>query len=394
MIFLAPFLFFSRTVATNVNASAIGHLSSDVECLVKLVRSRQVGFKRFIVVIKKDCANLQLAELLGDFKEVIVLRGAWFEELFAGLARIPIIGFNADQFMAIDGRPAKVYQIHENHPKSIFNSMPEIEVTDLFESHPSLGILKERSFYCFHSRSSSFDEAFNNPNRFCHKNRNTEFLDYKSLIMQLENMGLVSVRLSEASSTRLGGSIDDLDNFLDVCELGLTDPEVKRLHLWLVVNCEGFVGCSSGLTQLANLFSKPVLIVNGYPASFSLPHKVNGLGLPKKVIKVFGEGHIELSVGELLSDHYSWLRNDADLESGSLVLMKQPDEIVLQAFQEFLRRKTLSDWTFCEAQRCLGIRGKSSYCLFAQSGFAQAYLDSFPKNPSNSVSEETSVKTC
>ena len=344
-------------------------------------------FKKFIIVVDEQCANSELADLFEQLPEVIIFRGHFFETFFAGLARFPLIGFNTDRFMALDSQPADVYKVFNECSKSIFVQPPSINIDDLIEKVPYLATLTKKRFYCLHSRTSDFDRATNNQNFFSHKNRNTDFKQYFQIMKFLANNDIASVRLSEANSAKLKHQKIDKNYFFDVCEMGLDQNEMKRLHLWLTKNCEGFIGCSSGIVQLANLFEKPVLIINGYPASFCFPHKKNGMGVPKQVLCVRNGSPYYLSVSDLLSNDYAWIRNDQVLERNGLKLELQSNQVIFESFLEFFHRIEQNNWEFKPQQLLKTVRGDTSYGLHAVSGFSESYIHENAKNASSSIKD-------
>ena len=127
---------------------------------------------------------------------------------------------------------------------------------------------------CLHVRDHGY---YNDMDR--RKYRNSSINNYTQLIEYLTRKNYFVVRLGDKSAKKL-----NLDSkyFLDY---PFTELKSEIMDLFLINQCQFYIGTPSGPMDTAYLFNKPVLLTNLYDIYPSFPRKNIDRGIFRKIKK-------------------------------------------------------------------------------------------------------------
>jgi putative glycosyltransferase (TIGR04372 family) len=114
-----------------------------------------------------------------------------------------------------------------------------------------------KRFVCLHIRTSNYhNEKFNNI-------RNSTINNYIEMIKYLVKKGFYVIRLGD--SIEIPMQLSCIDGFWDYPS---SDSKNEIFDLWLIKNCEFYIGTMSGIIDTAYLFNKKIISVNNIYADF------------------------------------------------------------------------------------------------------------------------------
>ena len=116
-------------------------------------------------------------------------------------------------------------------------------------------------FVCLAARTSQYNRNTDHGIEQGYRFRNMDFRDYGKTIAWLGERGIQCVKMG-----RLERPIDPIPNCIDYSAHHASD----FMDLYTFSRCEFAVTCLSGITTLANLFAKPLLMVDTTVISFGL----------------------------------------------------------------------------------------------------------------------------
>ncbi len=171
-------------------------------------------------------------------------------------------------------------------------------------------------FICLHVRESGFHND--------HKKRvyrNADITNYLPSIEYLLRQGLTVYRMGDKTMSKL--PINDR-NFIDY---PFTDLKSNAMDLYLIKNCEYFIGMSSGIYDTALLFNKPCLLLNNYSWFTGFPFKKCDRSLLKKII--LPSGFTANNLSEIVKLPYESFDYTANLKENKVIYKENsPNEIM------------------------------------------------------------------
>jgi putative glycosyltransferase (TIGR04372 family) len=114
-----------------------------------------------------------------------------------------------------------------------------------------------------------------------------------------------------------------------------TNLKSESMDLYLIKNCEFYIGMQSGILDVALLFNKPILTLNMYTWFFAYPLKLYDRGLLKKIKFKNGRTSKVLSIKEHFELSYKYTNAEDDLKDDITFIENSSNEI-LYATNEFL----------------------------------------------------------
>ena len=133
--------------------------------------------------------------------------------------------------------------------------------------------VKDKKFICLHVRD---DNYYNDSGRREYRNSNID--NYIDLINYLIEKDYCVFRLGDKPAPKVKFSNK---NFFD---LPYSDLKSEIMDLFLIKECEFYVGTISGTMDTAYLFNKPTFLTNMYDLFPSFPRKKNDRGIFKKIL--------------------------------------------------------------------------------------------------------------
>jgi len=178
-------------------------------------------------------------------------------------------------------------------------------------------------FVCLHVRDSGYH---NDPSRRDYRNAN--IINYHKAIKFLVENGLYIFRMGDNKMNDIG------IKHPNIIDYPFTKLKSENMDLFLIKNCEFYIGMQSGITDVAVLFNKPILMVNMYSWFFGYPLKNYDRGMFKS-IKIRHEKHGSvLTIMDQFAFPYNYTNPEEILSDDLEYIENSPDEIHL-ATQDF-----------------------------------------------------------
>lgn len=209
--------------------------------------------------------------------------------------------------------------LKKNPPLIKFNSK-EIKAGEKFLEDNN--IEKHDTIICIHVRSSSYrNETINSI-------RNSNINNFEKSIKFLIGMGCKVIRMGR----------DEKDIFLpknkDFFDYASSKDQNDFLDFYLIHKCKFFICAASGVTEIAKIMRKPMLIHNYFPLINLIHSKGNykKLILPKKIVNR-KNGKLE-TFTEMFKKDFVKLKNYTDLENNGIDLIENTDLEILNSVKE------------------------------------------------------------
>ena len=184
-----------------------------------------------------------------------------------------------------------------------------------------LGIPRDAWFVCIHARQAGYSEADDHIHSF----RNASIENYLHAMSCIVDRGGVCVRMGDPSTTRLPA----LNGVIDYAHHPLRSD---WLDIYLTGNCRFFLGCASGLAQVATAFGIPCAIANQAPFGVLFNVGIRDISIPK--LYWCKKRDRLITFAEILRSPMSNFRYSSMFEKEHISLQENtPDEIASLAME-------------------------------------------------------------
>ena len=319
-LFLIKFLSLFVKVKVNiVDSNRLGHFLAWAFTSIE----KQKEF-RINVICKKICNHFFLEKVRGKLKIIDGLFGKIF--FFSYLINKKFFQFDIfqDYFPTGEANPCR-------EKMSNLISFNQEELKKIKKDLRLLNINKK--YICIHIRDEKY-LTYHVSKKKEKKNsyRNANINKYKKLINFLISKNFNVVRLGKKSSKKL-----NLKN-KNFVEYSNNINRSEMTEIFLILNCEFFVGVPSGLATFAVYNQKPVLHTNlvnfGHfdwvHSQFAILKKFYKKNKNKKLIK--------LDISEIISKNYHLIEDTKEFKSNKIVLKENtPQELYLAVKEVYLK---------------------------------------------------------
>ena len=208
-------------------------------------------------------------------------------------------------------------------PLSIKNSTTDLEYKKKKECYKLLRSngIKDKKFVCLHVRDNKYHNDIGR-----REYRNSDINNYIELIKLLISKDYYVFRLGDKPTFKVNFSNKQ---FIDYPYLNIKS---ELMDLFLIKECEFFVGTMSGLQETAYLFNKPVLVTNMYNLIENFPRKKNDRGILKKIIdKKTGE---IINIKDFAKFNINYHHRVSDIKE--IMFEENSEEELYNAMKEYL----------------------------------------------------------
>jgi putative glycosyltransferase (TIGR04372 family) len=188
-----------------------------------------------------------------------------------------------------------------------------------------LGLEAGQKHVCLHIREAGYRKDGGR-----REYRNAGIKNYVEGVSKLINAGYRVFRLGDDSMTPFPVKMKGL------MDCPFTDLKSDAMDLYLLKNCDFFIGMQSGLVDTAWLFQKPVLVTNMYSAYSAFPRSMDDRGIFKHV-KVKGAGQF-LTLREWLQQ--PWYAHNYSRDILEYEFVENSSEEIYEAIHEFIQIQT------------------------------------------------------
>ncbi len=241
-----------RTV--NIHAKYIGHLTSEIDCLVKLMSLNLIPRKIYFATIVSDRVSNPC--LLNYWKQYIpILSNPILKYLVSAASTYGLMKLNTASFIATEEEAAQYYEINALWGKR----PPLLALSDMHRNEglkalSRLGMPQDAWYVCLHVREGGYapDEED------LHSYRNGNIEHCRTAIDTIASHGGWVIRMGDPSMRR----INNLPNLIDYAH---SSEKADWMDVFLCATCRFFVGNTSGLFLVSTSFGVPCVLVNMTP---------------------------------------------------------------------------------------------------------------------------------
>ncbi len=296
------------------NPGRIGHLVAEIDCFLKERTLGLIPDERPVLLLdRRRAGNKALLDIYKNYLTVFDRR--WQRHLLAELAKIeavrlplgrPVVGFSES------ARYAQILALWGDRPPAI--SLPDDIEARGAERLREMGVPADAWFACVHAREGGYSPADEN----AHAHRNADIGTFGLAMQAIVERGGWVIRVGDASMT-------PLPSMPQVIDYACSPRKADWMDLWLGAHNRFFVGTSSGLAMVANVFQKPCVLVNMIPQGASYGMAPCDISIPKRHLDADGR---VLPLTEVFESGLSVQRYaHVFAERGVMIVDNSPEEI-------------------------------------------------------------------
>ncbi len=311
---------------------AIGEMVTAVEYYLKRKRHLNAQAVSVYLVNKPHIANPYLARLQARVFGSRRVRFVMSRFLCLLLAPLERQLFYAGPTATFSQHPQDYHDLNERYNFHLERHLPAAERARARVLMERLGLPRDAKFVCIQVREEGFKAHFRLQQDGHNTFRNADILTHRAAIDYLVGQGFWVVRMGEAT-------VKPLPPMAQVIDYARSPLKSDALDIILVAECEFYIGSSSGLANVAYLFSKWYLLTNAVPVETASWSR-RCLWIPKLVYSVPERRH--LSFPEVIDRGLGQFHRTQQYVAAGLAVHDNSPEDILEATQE-LHRAALGD---------------------------------------------------
>ena len=309
-----PFFLILRLKILPVTYSAIGHLAVEPDIFLK---QGFLGLRPIVRAILLAPANTANRHLLKYWRRyLLVIDHAWIVSLLTPLGRVRFVTYSVYQSCTAINQKAAFPEVQ----KQWGSRPPLLTLNDLDLKRgraflKSLGISDGAWFVCVHGRDDG-DET----SQRLHAVRNVDIFNYIPAMQEIVGRGGWVFRMGD----KIMKPLPSMKNVIDYAHLNY---KAEWMDVFLCGSCRFFLGSSSGLIAVANIFGVRGVLANAAaPFSICFPYGSSDVGIPKLLWSIKEQRY--LTFKEIFSSPLANLRTSEDFISYNVkAIENSPDEI-------------------------------------------------------------------
>ncbi len=270
-------------------------------------------------------------------KHVIFIDKTWLLPLLLPLSHSSLTRMNVVNLDTICTN-CKAADIFQKYQLQYQKPLIQMQLKDVSECENKISRrIQGCKFVCVHAREAGFNNGYYADSE--RTTRNADINTYDLLIDKLIELGYVVVRLGDPwMQSVLYLQEKYKENFVDYAH---SDFRSEKMDVYLLSNCEFLVACSSGPSEVASMFQKNTLIVNGYCTVDSLRNIYGDISIFKKLVNTRTGKNIKLS--KLFNAPFDTSLQRSELKTFGYELVNNSGHEILGALNDFIsvRKKTI-----------------------------------------------------
>lgn len=312
---------FTSVKVSVLTVDVIGHLVQEPESWLRFHqydKNREKVLHLFLSESKEHAANRYFLQLIKNY--IVVVDNNYWHQVFSSRPALlsqefyQALLFHAKKYLwdpqnsnistvqhpgGIHPLHAKLQNVFHHYDRVIY--LADSEKKRAWKLLSEFNINSGDKLVCFHVRDAEYKRQVNpGLDKTYHDFRDIEIETYQPAIEFLTNRGYKVIRIGVHSNQQLSSNPN---SYFDFCT-HRHPVEGDFLEIFLMSECEFFIGTSSGPMSFASCFNTPFLGVNFIPVTFL--HLINSRFIPKVYLNKDGE---EMSFIDLL--------NGADIQSNT-----------------------------------------------------------------------------
>ena len=227
--------------------------------------------------------------------------------------------------------------------------------SDIFNNLEKMGLPKDAWYVCLHVRESGFRD-----DRGRREYRNANISNYIPAIKKIVSEGGWVVRLGDNTMT-------PLPKIQNVIDYPFYDFKSDLTDLCLIKHCNFYIGCQSGVFDVAKLLNKPTLLINMYNWTFGGPLHTKDRGILKHIFSKKNKSY--LSIKELFSGGYETQNMNGEVTD--YIFVENSKNEILEAVSEYMDCIVKNSFAASETQlTSQNYVRKQAYSIFENSRLA------------------------
>lgn len=312
-IFFYPFFLIAKVRFINVGYQRIGHLCMEPDCFIKEgILNKRPKYHGIMIASHDRVANFHLLSYWRPY--ITIVSSPLLRVLLDPFWHNRLTMFNIDRYARLENKHVDFPKIQ----KEYFGRPPLLYLTERdykrgWAALRELGIPQDAWFVCVHCRENGYTPGEGSTYRSA--NIDNFFPSIEAIV---ERGGWV-IRMGDPTMKK----IPQMNHVIDYAHLN-----IKRdwMDIFLCASCKFFLGTSSGLYAVSNIFGVPVATVNNAPMSVVLPYGSCDIGMPKFVWSIKKERY--LSFKEVFSSPLgNFFHDHLYLEAGVRLMDNSPEDI-------------------------------------------------------------------
>ena len=267
----------------------------------------------------------------------------------------PRIGYNNLFVPSVDITEFSWEIFHSLKWKDLFQKKIPIQISDndLLECDKvmrKLGIPEGAWYVCLHVRESGYR---NDAGR--REYRNSQIRSYIAGIEEVTSRGGWVIRMGDNTMERL----PKMENVIDYPH---TPYKSELMDLYLIALCRFYIGCQSGIHDVAKVFQKNILLLNMVNWTFGGPLKIQDRGILKRIYY-----KPERRLLSLYSLHQGDWQFDSPplIDSDDFEFHDNSPEEIREAISEYITLIEKNDFSLTPLQKKVNdLRSKLSFSIF------------------------------
>lgn len=187
-----------------------------------------------------------------------------------------------------------------------------------------MGVPEGAWFVCLHARGSGYSPS----DEHWHLHRNVDVADYDDAVRLIAERGGWCIRMGDPTMPPMVARPQLVD-------YALNEFRSPLLDVGLTASCRFFLGCASGLYNVAAMFGRPSVLVNTTPLSGSYALNAHDLAVPQAVETRDGR---TLSFAEIFASKAADFRKAEEFADAGLVARNVTPAAIAQVAREMLDR--------------------------------------------------------
>ena len=251
----------------------IGHLALETDCFL---RDRLLTTGRLPVTIMIEpphggFANPVLAEYLARYVAILP-RDAGSERMDRILVKGGYAVYTAPYAVAMY-ETALAYDVYRRWgPRAPLFTLTDADRAATRAFLREVGVPDGAWFVCVHARTGGYSPS----DEHWHAHRNVDIVDYAEAMDRIVARGGWCIRMGDAT-------MEPLPPQERVVDYARSSHKSARLDVALTASCRFFLGCASGLYNVASMFGRPSALANTTPLSGAYALGLDDLALPQGV---------------------------------------------------------------------------------------------------------------
>jgi len=308
-----------------MNFQHIGHLASEADSYIK--EGLLGGRPKYFDVVVPYSTEIANPHLLGYMKQRLsVITHPGLAKALRLLSRVGGLEYDITEYSVIENGSSRTQVIYKEwHPRPPLWEVSEEDIQRGRGCLATMGVPEDAWFVCVHCREGGYYAGRHVTQRY----RDNNVDNYVLAMREIVKLGGWCVRMGDPTMKKLS----PVEGVIDYCH---SDIRSDWMDVFLCGTCRFFLGSSSGLAQVANIFGVPVGTSNAAPMSVVLYGNPYDLAIPKLVWSRV-EGRY-LAFEEVLNSATGDFRYDHQYEEARIETRENSPEEIRDLAVEMLER--------------------------------------------------------